>query len=196
MKRIAEGLHAYDHAGACPKCGRSMRPIELIHAHVTVSRGETVGDKTYYTTRYSDISPRTIGFCDFCCQEEYEANAKVRPSASGWLKELAVALAAIGGIVAVSRAELEENTSTLLTGVAFLVLIYGLFHFRRELSGFLKQRRIYVRQKTGTGEPYTPWSAETVADALTKALTKSMNGEAYLTPEAFTKTKERNAARG
>ena len=183
MKKIVEGLQAYDHPGVCPKCGNPMRSLELYHADTSFSRGETVVDKTYYITRYMNIMPRTIGFCDTCCQREIEANAMVKPRTGGWIKGLVITLIAIGGILAVSWSELEESTTNVLLGIALLLLIYGLYGFVTDLRKFRKQRQEYVQYKSGTNEPYSPWSAATIADALTKAL----NGEAYLTPEYVSK---------
>lgn len=183
MKRIVEGLHAYDHVGVCPECGKPMRPVELYHAYSTVSRGEAVVDKTYYTIRYEHISPRTIGFCDACCQRELELSAQVKPRAAGWLKGLAIIGFAIGGCLAISWLGLEESTTQVMLGIVFLFFLYGLYSFCTELRGFRRQRQKYVQHKSGASEPYSPWSAETLAKALTKAL----KGEAYLTPETVSK---------
>lgn len=183
MIRIADGIHAYNYAGICPVCGAQTRPVPLYRAHTTTTRGETVIDTTYYTTRYGQITPTTVGFCDQCCQNELETKGSVKPRAGGWIKGFVITLAAIGGIVAAARLELRESTSRLLIGVALLVLIYGLYWFVTDFRAYRSQRRVYMSYDNGTNAPYEPWSAETLANALTKVL----DNYAYLTPEAVSR---------
>ena len=179
MIRIADGIHAYGYPGICPVCGAQTRPVQLYSAHTTTSRGPTVIDTTYYTTRYEHIAPTTVGFCDRCAQNELEAKGNAKPKAGGWLKGFIITLAAIGGFAAAVKLELQEPTSTVVMGIAFFVLIYGLYWFVTDFRAYRKQRRVYMSYKRGTNAPYEPWSAETLASALTRAL----DGYAYLTPE-------------
>lgn len=163
--------HLYDQTGACPECGRPLRPVRYYTGAEDsrtnlgtrqVSRGTKQYSQTSYNVNYTDIREHRAGFCDACDQAEWDAKEANWPKPSAF-----VTVAAIAGIVLFLvgltllllmflRFGIGSEQSKKLLTPAFACMGVGAFTMLGTLDHFIKQTRAYSKHKKGFRAPYVP----------------------------------------
>ena len=162
--------HLYDQTGACPECGKPLRPVRYftgVEDHRTnlgtqqIRHGSKLYNQTTYNVNYTNIQEHRAGFCDACDQAEWDAKE------ANWPKPgRGPVIGAIVGCVALAVGvallvlspwrELEGLASKNMSGVLVLLMGGGLFALIGCLASYIPKRKEYAQHMAGYRAPYVP----------------------------------------